>query len=136
MILRAENSLSANAMFATDVLRRFLSTPRPIYLHDGKIVRVAAFAPPGLLRKRRNAFSIEKAICDWRRGQRVVQTRIRIFICTHVYTRVTESRGLPGPCLVRRQEADENSIELDGPPSALRRSMKADVLAETNERVF
>lgn len=123
-------------MFATGVLRRFLSTPRPVYLQDGKIVvRVAAFAPPGLLRKRRNAFSIEKAICDWRRDRRVVRTRIRIFIRTRVYTRVTESRDLPGPCLVRRQEADENSIELDGPPSALRRSMKADVLAETNERV-
>lgn len=99
---------------------------------------LVAFAPPGLLRKRRNAFSIETAICDRQRGVRVVQTCIRIFICTriNVYTRVTESRGLPGPCLVRRQEADENSIELDGPPSALRRSMKADVLAETNERVF
>lgn len=95
-----------------------------------------AFAPPGLPRKRRNAFSIEKAICHWQRGEHVVQTCIRIFICTHVYTHVTESRGLPGPCLVRRQEADENSIELDGPPLALRRSMKADVLAETNERVF
>lgn len=59
----------------------------------------------------------------------------RVYVYLSVYTRVTESRDLPGPCLVRRQEADENSIELDGPPSALRRSMKADVLAETNERV-
>lgn len=33
------------------------------------------------------------------------------------------------------RKSDGNSIELDRPP-ALRRSMRADLLSETNERVF
>ena len=44
VILRAENLLSADAMLATGVLRRFLSSPWPMYLHDGKIVSSLRYA--------------------------------------------------------------------------------------------
>lgn len=48
-----------------------------------------AFALPGLPRKRRNAFSIEKAICHWQRGEHVVQTcRVYVYLSVHTYIRM------------------------------------------------